>query len=58
MFCLSLFYSNVLCYYFSFQGGQTALHFAAEKDHDKVVDLLLAAGAEVNKTYGVSNIYF
>ncbi len=36
---------------------RNALHLAAEEGHDKVVELLLAAGAEVNKTYGVSYDY-
>ncbi len=45
-----------LCYFlFVFlQDGQTALHFAAMNGHDKVVELLLAAGAKVNKNDEVS----
>ena len=30
------------------QSGQTALHWAAMNGHEKVIEILLAAGAEVN----------
>ncbi len=39
------------------QGGKTALHLTAENGHEKVVELLLAAGAEVNKIDEVSDDY-
>ncbi len=38
-----------MCYFISFyQFSRTALHWAARAGHDKVVALLLAAGADVN----------
>ena len=36
--------------------GRTALHLAAEKGHDIMVELLLASGADANSANWVSNI--
>ena len=41
----------------SLQYGKTALHQACKYGHEEVVHTLIKAGATIDKTDGVSNVY-